>query len=125
MAEKPDLSDLWNSDFGIGKKILMTLLYPLTKWWGFIWYGFLIFGAISIFDGGNESSNNTTKSKDCRGKADYEEGYSCGSMTRVMGGSRDPEVFVRQYNYETGRNLLRATDCFKVGFEDGLNGVEK
>jgi len=128
MAEKVDFSDIWGSDHSFGSKLWWTFLFSLTKWYFLLLYVVIVWSVADFFisDGESVGSDNKSKVKtvDCRGSADYEQGLSCGKMTRVMGGTHDPEKFVEQYNYETGRTILRATDCFKVGFKDGLNGVE-
>ena len=45
-----------------------------------------------------------------------------GKLVKVMGGSGSCGAYVDSYNEKTGRNTLRATDCFCEGYKDGLNG---
>jgi len=55
-------------------------------------------------------------------KSEYQDGYASGKLVKVMGGSGSCGAYVDSYNEKTGRNTLRATDCFCEGYKDGLNG---
>lgn len=39
-----------------------------------------------------------------------------------MGGSGSCNSYVDSYNKQTGRNTMKATNCFCKGYNDGLNG---
>ena len=55
-------------------------------------------------------------------KPEYQDGYASGKLVKIMGGSGSCSSYVESYNEKTGRNTLRATDCFCEGYKDGLNG---
>jgi len=63
------------------------------------------------------SSPNCANSKD-----EYQNGYASGKTVKLMGGSGSCSDYVNSYNEQTGRNTMKATDCFCEGFKDGLNG---
>ena len=69
---------------------------------------------VSLFACGGKTRKN------CENTDAYKQGYDAGKMTALMGGTRDPEEFVRQYNYDVGRNVMHSSECFNIGFKDGL-----
>lgn len=81
----------------------------------------LIVGAFLFLAFGSDESKTDQKSNntvDCSSdKGAYTSGYSSGS---AFGG--DCESFVQKYNYETGRNILVASECYCEGFKDGNDG---
>lgn len=89
-----------------------------TKIPKYIIIGAVVIGLFWIFGGDIFSTSSNCENN----RYEYEEGYSAGKLTRIMGGSGSCNEYVRSYNYETGRNRLQASDCFCKGFKDGLNG---
>lgn len=72
----------------------------------------------------NESNENTNT--DCSNKKGaYNSGYESGKLCKNMGDYSSCQSFVEQYNYETGRNTLVASDCYCEGFNDGKDGKPK
>lgn len=71
----------------------------------------------------DQVSNNTVDCSNYKGQ--YSSGYSSGSMCSVMGDYSSCESFVEKYNYETGRDILEASDCYCEGFNDGKDGKTK
>lgn len=90
----------------------------------------LIVGAFLFLAFGSDESDSTStstssKEVDCSNSKDsYNSGYSMGSLCRTMGDYSSCESFVNSYNYETGRNILVASDCYCEGFDDGADGNE-
>jgi hypothetical protein len=50
------LESIWDSDINVGKKLLGTFLYILTKWWGWLWIIGLIFIIGEIFSGDDSNT---------------------------------------------------------------------
>jgi hypothetical protein len=66
---------------------------------------------------------NSCSSPTCENnKSEYQNGYDSGKLVKLMGGSGSCSSYVNSYNNETGRNTMKATDCFCEGYKDGLNG---
>lgn len=75
--------------------------------------------------GSDKSKNNEENDKnvDCSNKEyAYSSGYASGSLCRTMGDYSSCESFVRQYNYNIGRDVLAASECYCEGFNDGKEG---
>ena len=87
--------------------------------------GLIIALFIFIAYGSEDSKNSQKASIDCSHNSSYGEGYSSGSLVKMVGGPSTCESYVEKYNYETGRNILSASDCFCEGFQDGINGDPK
>jgi hypothetical protein len=89
----------------------------------------LIVGVFLFFAFGSEKSNTdkvSNKTTDCsNSKGAYNSGYSSGSLCRAMSDYSSCESFVQKYNYETGRDILVASDCYCEGFNDGKDGNPK
>ena len=58
MANKTDLVDVWESDLSIGRKLVLTLLYPLTTWYGLVLM--VIVCVAIVFGRGGGNGNSTT-----------------------------------------------------------------
>lgn len=67
---------------------------------------------------------NSCSSPTCENSIpEYQDGYASGKLVKIMGGgSGSCSAYVDSYNEKTGRNTLRATECFCQGYKDGLNG---
>lgn len=69
------------------------------------------------------SSVYSCASVDCSSsKGVYQNGYVSGKLVKLMSGSGSCSSYVDSYNEQTGRNTLKATDCFCEGYDDGLAG---
>jgi|LauGreDrversion2_5_1035112.scaffolds.fasta_scaffold65735_1 hypothetical protein len=85
---------------------------------------FLAFGSDDSKSDKSSKETETNKTIDCSASKDaYSSGYSAGSLCKVMGDPSSCESYVNSYNYETGRNILVASDCYCEGFNDGKSGV--
>lgn len=83
--------------------------------------GFFLFLALGSSDSKSDEKSKTIK--DCSNqKYAYSSGYSSGRLCKLMGDYSSCESFVEKYNYETGRNILSASDCYCEGFNDGKDG---
>lgn len=77
----------------------------------------MIFILVMIINSCSSTSTVCTNNKD-----EYQNGYNSGKLVKLMSGSGSCSEYVDSYNNETGRNTLKATDCFCEGYDDGLNG---
>ena len=79
----------------------------------------LHYGCISVFT----FIINSCSSPNCENnKSEYQNGNDAGKTVKILGGSGSCSSYVDSYNSETGRNMLKATDCFCSGFDDALEG---
>lgn len=87
---------------------------------------FLVVSAFLFLGFGSDKSKNdeeSDKNVDCSNKEyAYSSGYASGSLCRTMGDYSSCESFVRQYNYELGRDVLAPSECYCEGFNDGKDG---
>jgi TonB family protein len=82
---------------------------------------FLAFGSDE-----SKTKNDQKETSNCENSKDeYASGYSSGILCKAMGDYSSCESFVRNYNYETGRDILTASDCYCEGFDDGKDGNPK
>jgi len=58
MAKKLEFDDILDSDVSVGKKILMTVVWSLTKWWGILLIVMGVIWVVGLFNSGGESSND-------------------------------------------------------------------
>jgi len=70
------------------------------------------------------NSSPTKAQRDCSNST-YKEGYSSGKLSRSLGGTSSCQKYVSDYNYNLGRDVLTADDCFCEGFDDGYQGNVK
>lgn len=78
-------------------------------------YGIILFVAfylIGLIFGGSPNCENNT--------SEYQDGYTHGKIARAFGGS-GCSSYINSHNNETGRNRLKATDCFCAGFDDATS----
>lgn len=82
---------------------------------------FLAFGSDE-----SKNENDQKETSNCENSKDeYASGYSSGILCKAMGDYSSCESFVRNCNYETGRDILTASDCYCEGFDDGKDGNPK
>jgi protein TonB len=82
---------------------------------------FLAFGSDE-----SKTKNDQKETSNCENSKDeYTSGYSSGILCKAMGDYSSCESFVRNCNYETGRDILTASDCYCEGFDDGKVGNPK
>lgn len=80
---------------------------------------FLVFwGAYHLSKG--KSKKEIVKVSTCKGSKEYNDGLSYGETARLYGGGGTCEMLVKDYNFATGREILKATECFCEGYNDGL-----
>jgi hypothetical protein len=74
-------------------------------------------------DDSKSDNKESQKTTDCsNSKGSYSSGYAAGKLCKLMGDYSSCESFVEKYNYETGRNILSANECYCEGFNDGKSG---
>jgi len=71
-----------------------------------------------------EGRNNNNEKNECLNDS-YASGYEAGKLTLIMQSTGTCEDYVNSYNYNTGRNVLKADKCYCEGFNDGSIGSEK
>jgi hypothetical protein len=88
-------------------------------------FGFIIWVYITIQNDKKEEAASSAArniSNDCsNAKGSYASGYASGKTSGLMGGTSSCQTYVNDYNYNTGRDILNADDCFCEGFKDGYN----
>jgi hypothetical protein len=97
-------------------------------------FSFIALGlsAIAIFvyfswgsDLNSSSDSSSSNSVDCSNSTGaYEQGFASGETARMLGDYSSCSSYVEDYNYQTGRNILSASDCFCEGYNDGKNGED-
>lgn len=97
-------------------------------------FSFIALGlsAIAIFvyfswgsDLNSSSDSSSSNSVDCSNSTGaYEQGFASGKTARMLGDYSSCSSYVEDYNYQTGRNILSASDCFCEGYNDGKNGED-
>jgi len=71
-------------------------------------------------DSSNENIENTPLIDCSQSVRSYQQGYSNGKMVLTLGGTRNCETYVEKVNYETGRNIMNASECFCAGFDEAI-----
>ncbi len=67
-----------------------------------------------------EDAVSVSAPRDCSNATGaYSSGYSSGKTSRMLGGSSSGKSYADKYNYDLGRDVLTADDCFCEGFDDG------
>ncbi|PCI98011.1 MAG: hypothetical protein COB15_06665 [Flavobacteriales bacterium] len=76
--------------------------------------------------GSSDENSEVAELLDCSQSVGYyEEGYASGKMVLTLGGSRNCETYVEKVNYESGRNIMVASDCFCAGFDEAIHRKEE
>lgn len=119
---------------GAGTGLFVSILIAITtlnkadatkldRIFSFIALGLSAIAIFVYFMGFSDSSSNTPL--DCsNSKGAYENGFASGKTARMLGNYSSCSSYVEDYNYQTGRNILSASDCFCEGYNDGKNGEE-
>ena len=84
---------------------------------------FIVIGGFNFFSSKNHKGTTQSVQTECSHESgsSYNEGYSIGKTSGMMGGTSDCNTYVESYNYELGRNVLQANDCFCEGYSAGYN----
>ena len=85
----------------------------------------LFFIGIIIFLYLKDCNSNNSDNVDCINNASYETGFASGSTAKIMNDQVGCYSYVEKLNYQVGRDVYNANECFCQGFRDGKNDKKK